>query len=96
MSVKQSSKSTVNAVPTDATQACAYEVTVRWVDASDARPTAKRLSVNERTVTRDHDGAHRFTSGCLRNARMKPWVAIVSIVVSCDGEVVASWQPTGC
>lgn len=93
MDVKQS----FDLVSTIATTGATFGVTVRWVDTSAARRAAKRLSVDERTVTRDtREAAWRYVCACVRKARTSDHVALVAVAVTRDAEVVWAWQPSAC
>lgn len=93
MDVKQSRNSNSTITNTGAT----FGVTVRWVDTSAARRAAKRLSVDERTVTRgSREAAWRYVRACVRKAQTSDHVALVEVTVTRDAEAVWAWQPTAC
>lgn len=80
-----------------ATTGATFGVTVRWVDTSTARRAAKRLSVDERTVTRDtREAAWRYVRACVRKAQTNGHVALVDVTVTRDAEVVWTWKSTDC
>ena len=93
MSVKQS----FDLVSTITTTGATFGVTVRWVDTSAAKRSARRLSVDERTVTRDtREAAWRYVRACVRKAQTSDHVALVDVTVIRDAEVVWTWKSTAC